>query len=70
MKDLRGTRDANKKLLHASIIATADELAAAAGLAMPKAAAIPAVIIRNFTHKPSTARAATIIRPAEDDLFR
>jgi coenzyme F420-0:L-glutamate ligase/coenzyme F420-1:gamma-L-glutamate ligase len=70
MQDLRGTRDANRKPLHASIIATADELAAAAGLAMPKAAAIPAVIIRNFAHSSSAARATTIVRPAEDDLFR
>src|ERR1700722_7847064 len=34
MQDLRGTRDAHKKPLHASVIATADELAAAAGLCM------------------------------------
>ena len=70
MQDLRGSRDANRKPLHASIIATADELAAAAGLAMPKSAAIPAVIIRNFAHSSSNARAITIVRPAEDDLFR
>jgi coenzyme F420-0:L-glutamate ligase/coenzyme F420-1:gamma-L-glutamate ligase len=70
LEDLRGTRDANKKPLHASIIATADELAAAAGLAIPKSGNTPAVIIRNFTHNPSTARATTIMRPAEDDLFR
>src|ERR1700689_184707 len=31
MQDLRNTRDSNNKLLHATIIATADELAAAAG---------------------------------------
>jgi len=68
--DLRGTRDATKKRLHASIIATADELAAAAGLAMPKSSGTPAVIIRNFARKPSIAKATTIIRPAEVDLFR
>ena len=68
--DLRGTRDATRKPLHASIIATADELAAAAGLAMPKSAGTPAVIIRNFAYKPSIAKATTIIRPAEVDLFR
>lgn len=68
--DLRGTHDAARKRLHASIIATADELAAAAGLAMPKSAGTPAVIIRNFAHKPSIVKATTIIRPAEVDLFR
>jgi len=68
--DLRGTRDAHKKPLHATIIAVADELAASAGLSMQKSAATPAVIIRNYPHKPSTAPATTIIRPADSDLFR
>src|SRR6202030_4014721 len=43
--DLRGTRDLHGKPLHATILAVADELAAAAGLAMGKAAGIPATII-------------------------
>ena len=68
--DLRGSRDMHKKPLYATIIAVADELAAAAGLAMQKSAATPAVIIRNFTYKPSSAPATSINRPAESDLFR
>jgi coenzyme F420-0:L-glutamate ligase / coenzyme F420-1:gamma-L-glutamate ligase len=68
--DLRGTRDMHNKPLHASIIATADELAAAAGLAMPKAAATPAILIRNYPYKSSTAPATTVIRPPDLDLFR
>ena len=71
--DLRGTRDSNEKPLHATIIAAADELAAAAGLAMPKSAAIPAVLIRNYSYSPATAPAtpaSKIIRPADEDLFR
>src|SRR5580704_4501399 len=68
--DLRGTRDTHGKPLHASIIATADELAAAAGLAMPKSASTPAVLIRNYPFKPATASATTIIRPPGLDLFR
>jgi coenzyme F420-0:L-glutamate ligase/coenzyme F420-1:gamma-L-glutamate ligase len=70
MQDLRGTRDAHGKPLHATIIATADELVSAAGLAMPKSASSPAVIIRNFAYKSSTEPATKIIRPAADDLFR
>jgi coenzyme F420-0:L-glutamate ligase/coenzyme F420-1:gamma-L-glutamate ligase len=70
MEDLRGTRDAHKKNLHATIIATADELASAASLAMPKSASLPAVLIRNFIHNPSTAPATEIIRPPNLDLFR
>src|SRR5580704_6945722 len=70
MEDLRGTRDAHKKPLHATIIATADELASAASLAMPKSSSTPAVLIRNHTFRPSTAPATTIIRPPGLDLFR
>ena len=70
LQDLRGTRDAQQKPLHATVIATADELAAAAGLAMPKSASTPAILIRNFKFKPSTAPATRIIRPPEADLFR
>jgi coenzyme F420-0:L-glutamate ligase/coenzyme F420-1:gamma-L-glutamate ligase len=70
LEDLRGTRDAHNKPLHATIIATADELAAAAGLAMPKSAATPAILIRNFKLTPSTAPATKIIRPPDLDLFR
>lgn len=70
MQDLRGTRDMHKKPLHATIIAVADELAAAAGLAMQKSAAAPAVIIRNYRHTRSTDPATTIIRAPDLDLFR
>src|SRR5579862_8046442 len=42
LRDLRGTHDQHGKPLHATIIATADELASAASLAMPKSAATPA----------------------------
>jgi coenzyme F420-0:L-glutamate ligase / coenzyme F420-1:gamma-L-glutamate ligase len=70
LHDLRGTRDQHQKPLHATIIATADELTSAAALATPKSAAIPAVIIRNYAFKPSTAPATTIIRPSDLDLFR
>jgi len=70
LQDLRGSRDAHGKALHATVIATADELASAAALAMPKSAAIPAVIIRNFAFASSTAPATSIIRPPNADLFR
>jgi coenzyme F420-0:L-glutamate ligase/coenzyme F420-1:gamma-L-glutamate ligase len=69
--DLRGTRDLHNKPLHATILAVADELAAAAGLAMSKSAGVPAVIIRGYRYRPTAKSAATqIIRPAEEDLFR
>lgn len=68
--DLRGARDLHGKLLHATIIAVADELAAAGGLLMGKAAGIPAVIVRGYRYRPTVDRAARIIRPAQEDLFR
>ena len=68
--DLRGARDCNGKRLQATIVAVADELAAAAGLCMGKAAGIPAVIIRGYKYKRAQDSARRIIRPANEDLFR
>ena len=68
--DLRGRRDREGKPLTATVLAVADELAAAAGLLMGKADGIPAVIVRGYRYKPATEKAASIIRPAAEDLFR
>jgi len=68
--DLRGTRDREGKLLTATVLAVADELAAAAGLLMGKSEGTPAVLIRGYRHKPASEKAASIIRPASEDLFR
>jgi coenzyme F420-0:L-glutamate ligase/coenzyme F420-1:gamma-L-glutamate ligase len=70
LRDLRGTRDRDGKPLSATILAVADELASAAGLAMGKAEGIPVVIIRGYRYRPTRDRAARIIRPAHEDLFR
>lgn len=68
--DLRGHRDRHKKLLRATILAVADELAAAAGLLMGKSAGTPVVVIRGYGFRPAQAPASRIIRPAREDLFR
>jgi coenzyme F420-0:L-glutamate ligase/coenzyme F420-1:gamma-L-glutamate ligase len=68
--DLRGTRDREGKPLQATILAVADELAAAAGLVMGKREGIPAVIIRGYKYRPAQEAATRIIRPAHEDLFR
>jgi coenzyme F420-0:L-glutamate ligase / coenzyme F420-1:gamma-L-glutamate ligase len=68
--DLRGTRDREGKPLQATILAVADELAAAAGLVMGKREGIPAVIIRGYKYRPAQEPATRIIRPAHEDLFR
>ncbi|HVS88787.1 MAG TPA: coenzyme F420-0:L-glutamate ligase [Candidatus Acidoferrum sp.] len=68
--DLRGTLDRAGKPLHATILAVADELAAAAGLVMGKTAGTPVVVIRGYRYRPVLEPAASIIRPASEDLFR
>jgi coenzyme F420-0:L-glutamate ligase/coenzyme F420-1:gamma-L-glutamate ligase len=70
LSDLRGTRDAYGHRLRATVLATVDELAAAAGLTMGKAAQIPAVIVRGFPFVRARDRARRLIRPAAEDLFR
>lgn len=68
--DLRGTRDRHGKVLTGTILAVADELAAAAGLLMDKSKGSPVVLIRRYCFKPRIEPAARIIRPAAEDLFR
>ena len=83
LRDLRGTRDRGGRLLQGTILAVADELAAAAGLLMGKSDGIPAVIIRGYrraVRAPANGRAEarsresdsarSIIRPPNEDLFR
>jgi coenzyme F420-0:L-glutamate ligase/coenzyme F420-1:gamma-L-glutamate ligase len=70
MLDLRGTSDLNGRELHHTVIALADEIAAGAGLLMPKAGAIPAVLVRGYSYEPCAGSAKVLIRPAEADLFR
>ena len=68
--DLRGTKDASGRMLEATVVAVADEVAAASGLVMAKASATPMAIVRgvSFDAPPTPARA--LVRPPEDDLFR
>jgi coenzyme F420-0:L-glutamate ligase/coenzyme F420-1:gamma-L-glutamate ligase len=72
--DLRGQRDRNRKLLQATVLAVADELASAAGLLMQKSAGMPVVVIRGYRYRldegAGRGGAAVMIRPAKDDLFR
>jgi coenzyme F420-0:L-glutamate ligase/coenzyme F420-1:gamma-L-glutamate ligase len=72
-EDWRGRADATGRVLHATVIAVADELAAMADLARRKDAGQPAVLIRGLGHLVSNddgPGAAALIRDAERDLFR
>jgi coenzyme F420-0:L-glutamate ligase/coenzyme F420-1:gamma-L-glutamate ligase len=68
--DLRGARDRLGRVVHATILAVADELAAAAGLAMPKSAGVPVALITGFDWTRADGSARALIRPPEKDLFR
>src|SRR6266481_1261144 len=70
LHDLRGTRDRDGKPLAATVLAVADELAAAAGLLMGKSEGFPVILIRGYRYKRSAEPASRIIRPASEDLFR
>jgi dehydro coenzyme F420 reductase / coenzyme F420-0:L-glutamate ligase / coenzyme F420-1:gamma-L-glutamate ligase len=67
--DLRGTADHHGRELEATVIALADEIAAAGGLAMPKAGRIPAVLLRGLDAAGPAGRASDLVRPTSEDLF-
>jgi coenzyme F420-0:L-glutamate ligase/coenzyme F420-1:gamma-L-glutamate ligase len=67
--DLRGTDDARGRTLDSTIIAVADELAAAAELVMGKAKGIPAVLIRGYRVPEGEGTARELVIPPERDLF-
>ena len=68
--DLRGTRDHEGKDLEATIVALADEVAAASGLVMGKASHVPAAIVRGVRADAPPSPASELVRPPEEDLFR
>jgi coenzyme F420-0:L-glutamate ligase / coenzyme F420-1:gamma-L-glutamate ligase len=70
LKDLRGQPDDHGKSLSATILAVADDLAAAAGLLMSKTARIPVVVVRGYYHEHGEGNAKELIRSREKDLFR
>lgn len=67
--DLRGQNDDAGRELHATVLAVADEVAAAAGLVMGKTERTPVVVVRGLELEGS-GRGSELIRPAAEDLFR
>jgi coenzyme F420-0:L-glutamate ligase/coenzyme F420-1:gamma-L-glutamate ligase len=73
LDDWRGRRDAGGRELEATLIAIADEAAAAADLVRDKASGVPAVIARGLARHVSAADgpgAGALRRPPDQDLFR
>ncbi len=68
--DWRGRTDmAGRDLLH-TVLAVADQLAAAAGLLMEKDSGVAAVLVRGFDWRATTGRGRDLVRPRATDLFR
>jgi coenzyme F420-0:L-glutamate ligase / coenzyme F420-1:gamma-L-glutamate ligase len=70
LDDHRGQTDRIGRKLASTIIAVADQLAAAAGLLMRKAAGTPVVLIRGFEWQHAEGSARSLLRKPEQDLFR
>jgi coenzyme F420-0:L-glutamate ligase / coenzyme F420-1:gamma-L-glutamate ligase len=70
LEDFRGSRDRRGRPLAATIIAIADQLAAAAGLLMRKPDGCPVVLLRGLEWQPAEGSARPLIRRPEQDLFR
>lgn len=68
--DLRGTTDAQGRVLSVTEVAVVDEIAAAADLVMGKAGGIPAAVVRGLDLPPGTGRASDLVRHAAEDMFR
>jgi coenzyme F420-0:L-glutamate ligase/coenzyme F420-1:gamma-L-glutamate ligase len=68
--DLRGTADHHGRELEATVVALADEVAAASGLAMGKASRVPAALVRGVAFDAATVPISELVRPPEEDLFR
>jgi coenzyme F420-0:L-glutamate ligase/coenzyme F420-1:gamma-L-glutamate ligase len=67
--DLRGTKDGAGRILDVTIVALADEIAAATGLVMGKADGVPAAVVRGVRAEGPHLPASAMVRSAEEDLF-
>jgi coenzyme F420-0:L-glutamate ligase / coenzyme F420-1:gamma-L-glutamate ligase len=73
LDDWRGRRDASGRKLEATLIAVADEAAAAADLVRDKTSGVPAVLVRGlerYVGAEDGPGAAALRRPRGEDLFR
>jgi coenzyme F420-0:L-glutamate ligase / coenzyme F420-1:gamma-L-glutamate ligase len=68
--DFRGKTDDYGRELSATVLAVADELAAASGLLMKKTSRIPVVVVRGYEYERGEGCAKELVRAKERDLFR
>ena len=70
LKDYRGVPDTEGRVLQATMLAVADELASAAELVMGKVDRIPVAVIRGYSYTTGEGTARQLLRAPEKDLFR
>ncbi len=70
LDDHAGRIDWAGRVLEHTVIAVADQVAAAAGMVMAKDRGIPAVLVRGFHYDPGEETAGHLVRPRAQDLFR
>jgi len=70
LEDLRGKTDRGGRELTGTVMAVADQLAAAAGLLMLKQAGWPVVLIRGYSWHRGEGSAQTLLRDPSRDMFR
>ena len=68
--DYRGLNDPHGYPMEASVLAVADELAAAAELVMGKTEGIPLAIVRGYAYSPAPGSATGLLMPPDRDMFR
>lgn len=68
--DLKGSTDMHGRTLEVTEVAIADEVAAAAELAMGKSTGVAAALIRGVSYESGPGRASDLIRPPTEDMFR
>jgi coenzyme F420-0:L-glutamate ligase / coenzyme F420-1:gamma-L-glutamate ligase len=73
LDDLRGRVDAYGQPLEQTVVAVADEVAAAADLVRPKSSLVAAAVVRGLARyvvEDDGPGATTVVRPADEDMFR
>jgi coenzyme F420-0:L-glutamate ligase / coenzyme F420-1:gamma-L-glutamate ligase len=70
LDDLRGTPDADGRVMKSTVRAVADEIASAAELVLGKTEGRPLALVRGAKVRRGEGRIADLLMPAEMDLFR
>ncbi|QIN85069.1 coenzyme F420-0:L-glutamate ligase [Rubrobacter tropicus] len=70
LADYRGQNDPHGYPMEASVLAVADELAAAAELVMGKTDGVPLAIVRGYAYEKGAGTGKDLLMPPERDMFR